>query len=70
MGKSMVTQQLDELIARQAQICSDLQDEIGRVLVGQEHMLSRLLIGLLTGGVWGSAQPLYHRRLPAATTRG
>ena len=46
----MVTQQLDELIASQSRICSDLQDEIGRVLVGQEHMLSRLLIGLLTGG--------------------
>lgn len=46
----MVTQQLDELIARHAQMCNDLQDEVGRVLVGQEHMLSRLVIGLLTGG--------------------
>ncbi len=46
----MVAQQLDEQIGQQAQICSNLTDEVGRVLVGQEHMLSRLLIGLLTGG--------------------
>ncbi len=46
----MVAQQLDEQIAHHAQICNSLKDEVGRVLVGQEHMLSRLLIGLLTGG--------------------
>ncbi|MEC8554468.1 MAG: MoxR family ATPase [Planctomycetota bacterium] len=42
--------QLDEQIQEQAQTCQNLRDEIGRVLVGQEHMVSRLLIGLLTGG--------------------
>ena len=42
--------QLDEQIQKQAQTCQNLRDEIGRVLVGQEHMVSRLLIGLLTGG--------------------
>ena len=46
----MVAPQLDEQIAQHAQICNNLKDEVGRVLVGQEHMLSRLLIGLLTGG--------------------
>ena len=46
----MAIQQLDEQIAQHAQICNNLKDEVGRVLVGQDHMLSRLLIGLLTGG--------------------
>lgn len=42
--------QIDEQISQHAQIFNNLKDEIGRVLVGQEQMLSRLLIGLLTGG--------------------
>ena len=46
----MAMQQLDELITQHAQVFQTLKDEVGRVLVGQEHMLSRLLIGLLTGG--------------------
>ena len=46
----MSAQQLDEQIAQHAMVCSNLQNEVARVLVGQEHMLSRLLIGLLTGG--------------------
>jgi MoxR-like ATPase len=46
----MTMQQVEEQITRHAQICQDLRDEVSRVLVGQEHMLSRLLIGLLTGG--------------------
>ena len=46
----MAGQQLDEQIAQHAQICNHLKEEVGRVLVGQDHMLSRLLIGLLTGG--------------------
>ena len=33
-----------------AQLCSDLVSEVGKVVVGQETMVSRLLIGLLTGG--------------------
>jgi MoxR-like ATPase len=41
---------LDEQISQHAQICNNLKDEIGRVLVGQESMVMRLLIGLLTGG--------------------
>lgn len=46
----MSAQQLDDQIKQHAQLCSNLKDEVGRVLVGQDHMLSRLLIGLLTGG--------------------
>ncbi|MDA0657200.1 MAG: MoxR family ATPase [Planctomycetota bacterium] len=42
--------QLDELIAKHARTCSDLRDEVNRVLVGQEGMFDRLLVGLLTGG--------------------
>lgn len=41
---------LDELITQHGKFCTDLADEVGRVLVGQELMVSRLLIGLLTGG--------------------
>ena len=46
----MSLQQLDEQITQHCQMCSNLKDEIGRVLVGQEQMLNHLLIGLLTGG--------------------
>jgi MoxR-like ATPase len=46
----MVANQLDDLIAKHSQLCRDLTEEVGRVLVGQENMVSRLLIGLLTGG--------------------
>ncbi|MFN3189289.1 MAG: AAA family ATPase [Aureliella sp.] len=46
----MTAAQLEDQIRQQAEICGNLRDEVGRVLVGQEHMLSRLLIGLLTGG--------------------
>ncbi len=46
----MSVQQLEDQIQQHSQICSHLKDEVGRVLVCQEHMLSRLLIGLLTGG--------------------
>lgn len=41
---------VDEQIAGFSNLVSRLTDEIGRVLVGQEKMVHRLLIGLLTGG--------------------
>ena len=41
---------MDDLIAQHGKFCNDLADEVGRVLVGQEMMVSRLMIGLLTGG--------------------
>ena len=46
----MSSAQIEEQLARHAQICSDLHSEIGRILVGQEKMVTRLLAGLLTGG--------------------
>ena len=42
--------QIDDQIAKYSQTCNRLTDEVGRVLVGQETMVTRLLIGLLTGG--------------------
>ncbi|MEC9093870.1 MAG: MoxR family ATPase [Planctomycetota bacterium] len=45
-----MSSQLEEQIANQSLLCRELRDEIGRVLVGQEKMVSSLLVGLLTGG--------------------
>jgi MoxR-like ATPase len=39
-----------ERVAQQTKLCSDLEAEVAKVLVGQEAMVTRLLIGLLTGG--------------------
>lgn len=39
-----------EDIDRQRQLGADLVNEIGKVLVGQETLVTRLLVGLLTGG--------------------
>ncbi len=72
----MATQQLDEQISSHAQICNNLKDEVGRVLVGQDHMLSRLLVGLLTGGhvllegLPGLAKTLTIRSLATAIDTG
>jgi len=41
---------LEEQIARHARLGTDLVNEVGKVLVGQDAMVSRLLIGLLAGG--------------------
>ncbi len=46
----MATNQIDDQIARHSQLCNELKTEIARVLVGQDRMVERLLIGLLTGG--------------------
>ena len=43
-------QQIKERVAQQSDAIHRLQTEIGKVLVGQQIMVSRLLIGLLTGG--------------------
>jgi MoxR-like ATPase len=57
-------------------MCSDLATEIGKALVGQEAMVSRLLIGLLTGGhmllegVPGLAKTLAVRCLAQAIDTG
>ena len=64
--------QIDEQIAKYSQICSRLTDEVGRVLVGQETMVSRLLIGLLTGGhvlLEGVQGPVSYTHLTLPTKR-
>ncbi|MEM8733595.1 MAG: AAA family ATPase, partial [Planctomycetota bacterium] len=72
----MTAAQLEDQIREQAEICGNLRDEVGRVLVGQEHMLSRLLIGLLTGGhvllegLPGLAKTLTIRSLASAIDTG
>lgn len=72
----MSTQQLDDQIRQHAELCNNLRDEVGRVLVGQEHMLNRLLIGLLTGGhvllegLPGLAKTLAIRSLATAISTG
>src|ERR1700754_4513899 len=42
--------QLNTKIKYQAAFIDRLRDEVGRVIVGQHHMLDRLLIGLLSNG--------------------
>jgi MoxR-like ATPase len=42
--------QLNERIAHTSQFVDKLKDEIGHVIIGQHHMLDRLLIGLLSNG--------------------
>jgi MoxR-like ATPase len=42
--------QLNERIGHAGQFTDKLRDEIGHVIVGQSHMLDRLLIGLLSNG--------------------
>ena len=42
--------QLNEKIQYQCSFIDRLRDEIGRVIVGQQYMLDRLLIGLLSNG--------------------
>ncbi|MFI5132718.1 MAG: AAA family ATPase [Chitinophagales bacterium] len=42
--------QLNERIAQAGQFTDKLRDEISHVIVGQQHMLDRLLIGLLSNG--------------------
>ena len=62
--------------SQHAQTCNDIVAEIGKVLVGQEAMTSRLLIGLLTGGhvllegVPGLAKTLAVRCFAAAIDTG
>ncbi len=41
---------LNEEIARESAFLTDLQQETARVIVGQEYMIERLLVGLLTKG--------------------
>ena len=46
----MNVQQIKEQVAEKAELLHRLNAEMRKVIVGQEHMISRLLIGLLTHG--------------------
>ena len=65
-----------ENVAEHAAVCSELVSEVGKVLVGQEAMVSRLVMGLLTGGhvllegVPGLAKTLAIRSLAQAIDTG
>jgi MoxR-like ATPase len=41
---------INELVERESAFIDAIVSEVGRVIVGQEHMVERLLIGLLTSG--------------------
>ncbi|HLK40267.1 MAG TPA: MoxR family ATPase [Polyangiaceae bacterium] len=41
---------LNELVAKESAFADRLMNEIGKVIVGQQYMVERILIGLLTGG--------------------
>ncbi len=72
----MSTTQPDDVLAHHAQTCAKLAEEVGRVLVGQDAMVTRLLVGLLTGGhvllegVPGLAKTLTVRTLATAIDTG
>ncbi len=71
-----MSEALREEVAEQSRLCTELVNEVGRVLVGQEAMVSRLVIGLLTGGhvllegVPGLAKTLAVRLLSQAIDTG
>ena len=62
--------------AQQSQLCGELASEVAKVLVGQDAMVSRLLIGMLCGGhvllegVPGLAKTLTVRALAQAIDTG
>ena len=41
---------LNELVAKESAFVDKVMNEVGRVIVGQNYMIERILIGLLTGG--------------------
>ncbi len=41
---------INELISRESAFVENLTSEVGKVIVGQKHMIDRLLIGLLSNG--------------------
>ncbi|MCA9504624.1 MAG: MoxR family ATPase [Myxococcales bacterium] len=63
-------------IEEHARVCNDLIAEVGKVVVGQEGMIARLIVGLLTGGhvllegVPGLAKTLTVRSLATAIDTG
>ena len=69
-------QAADAAIAEHARVCNDLVNEVAKVVVGQEAMIQRLIVGLLTGGhvllegVPGLAKTLTVRSLATAVDTG
>ena len=43
-------QQIRDQIAERAETLHQIRSEMGKVLIGQEHMVSRLMVALLSGG--------------------
>ncbi|MBI5609661.1 MAG: AAA family ATPase, partial [Deltaproteobacteria bacterium] len=41
---------LNEMIRQESQFVDAITEEVRKVVVGQTHMVERLLIGMLTGG--------------------
>jgi len=41
---------LNELVAKESAFVDRLSNEVGKVIVGQQYMVERILVGLLTGG--------------------
>jgi MoxR-like ATPase len=50
MQPVMDIRDVNELVQRESAFVDPILSETGRVIVGQRHMIERLLIGLLTGG--------------------
>jgi MoxR-like ATPase len=71
-----MTEAVRDVSAQHAKLCNEIVAEIGKVLVGQEAMVSRLLMGLLTDGhvllegVPGLAKTLSVRCLARAIDTG
>jgi MoxR-like ATPase len=63
-------------IEEHARLCNELIAEVGKVIVGQEYMITRLLVGILAGGhvllegLPGLAKTLTVRTLAAAIDTG
>jgi MoxR-like ATPase len=71
-----MSESIDAQIQEHTRVCNALISEVGKVVVGQEPMITRLLIGLLTGGhvllegVPGLAKTLTVRSLAKAIDTG
>ena len=50
MGMERTIQEINELVRQEAVFVQDLLAEINKVIVGQERLIQRLLIGMLADG--------------------
>jgi MoxR-like ATPase len=71
-----MSQGAEVAIEEHARVCNELIAEVGKVIVGQEYMITRLLVGILAGGhvllegLPGLAKTLTVRTLAAAIDTG